>query len=35
MSSEASSDQSYVHDGASYDEVYPLDLDDPGTSSDD
>ena len=35
MSSEASSDQLCVCNGASYDEVYPLGLDDPGTSSDD
>ena len=35
MSSEASSDQSCVHNGVGYDEVYSLGLDDPDTSFDD
>ena len=35
MFSEASSDQLCVRDGASYDEVYSLGLDDPDTSFDD
>ena len=34
MSSEASSEQSCVCEGASYDEVYPFSQDDPATSSD-
>ena len=34
MSSEASSDQSCVRDGAGYDEVYPSGQDDPDTSYD-
>ena len=34
MSSEASSEQFCVHDGASYDEVYPSGQDDLGTSYD-
>ena len=32
--SSASSEQSCVHEGTSYDEVYPLGQDNPGTSSD-
>ena len=32
MSSEASSEQSCVHEGAGYDEVYPLGQDDLGAS---
>ena len=35
MFSEASSDQLCVRNGAGYDEVYHLGLDDPDTSSDD
>jgi len=35
MSSEASSDQLCVHEGAAYNEVYPLGQDDPGTFYDD
>ena len=34
MSSEASSDQSYVRNGVGYDEVYLSSQDDPSTSSD-
>ena len=34
MSSEASSEQSCVHEGASYDEVYSSSQDDPNTSYD-
>ena len=33
MSSKASSDQSWVHEGAGYDEVFPSGQGDPGTSN--